>query len=204
MPSPFPLTFSQCLTHMNQASFLWDIGKRWRPRSDATKCGIWSGSPLFAYTECSIKIWIKMKNTTQQPLKPKWTCLIDRGGTIQFGILFKWVKCDCRCLFVWFDSLHPIINLSVMSGRVFLGWTSTKHGLMFLFRTSRSADGEAWTRSHCTPYSVDVWMSVTLINGCVWGHGPYWWEPYNQTLVHSWLSHPLPTTSMLTLISLKF
>ena len=36
------------------------------------------------------------------------------------------------CLFVWFDSLHPINNLSVIKGRVFLGWTSTKLGLMCL------------------------------------------------------------------------
>ena len=34
------------------------------------------------------------------------------------------------CLFVWFDSLRPIYNLSVIKGRVFLGWTSTKQGLM--------------------------------------------------------------------------
>ena len=31
-----------------------------------------------------------------------------------------------RELFVWFDSLRPINNLSVKQGRVFLGWTSTK------------------------------------------------------------------------------
>ena len=37
-------------------------------------------------------------------------------------------------LFVWFDSLHPINNLSVIKGRVFLGWTSTKLGLMFLLK----------------------------------------------------------------------
>ena len=34
-------------------------------------------------------------------------------------------------LFVWFDSLHHINNLSVIMVRVFLGWTSTKLGLMF-------------------------------------------------------------------------
>ena len=33
-----------------------------------------------------------------------------------------------ECLFVWFDSLRPINNLSVNQGRVFLGWTSTKLG----------------------------------------------------------------------------
>ena len=36
----------------------------------------------------------------------------------------------CLCLFVWFDSLHPINNLSVKQGLVFLGWTSTKLGYM--------------------------------------------------------------------------
>ena len=39
-------------------------------------------------------------------------------------------------LFVWFDSLRPINNLSVIKGRVFLVWTSTKLpvGLMFLLK----------------------------------------------------------------------
>ena len=37
------------LTHIRLASFLWDIGKQCRARSDAAKCGVWSGSPLFAY-----------------------------------------------------------------------------------------------------------------------------------------------------------
>ena len=32
------------------------------------------------------------------------------------------------CLFVLFDSLSPINNLSVKQGRVFLGWTNTKLG----------------------------------------------------------------------------
>ena len=32
------------------------------------------------------------------------------------------------CLFVRFDSVRPINNLSVKQGRVFLGWTSTKLG----------------------------------------------------------------------------
>ena len=37
------------LTFINLASFLWDKGKQWRPRPDATERGVWSGSPLFAY-----------------------------------------------------------------------------------------------------------------------------------------------------------
>ena len=42
---------------------------------------------------------------------------------------------DMYCFFfVWFDSLRPINNISVKQGRVFLGWTSTKLGLMFLLK----------------------------------------------------------------------
>ena len=56
--------------------------------------------------------------------------------------------------FVWFDSLCPINNLSVIKGRVFLGWTSTKLGLMLLLK-----DTTQWRRwgsnlqsrvKHCT------------------------------------------------------
>ena len=36
----------------------------------------------------------------------------------------------------------PVNNFSVMSGRVFLGWTSTKQGLMCLARTQRSDTDE--------------------------------------------------------------
>ena len=69
-------------------------------------------------------------------------------------------------LFVWFDSLRPINNLSVIKGQVFLGWTSTKLGLMFLLK-----DTTQWRRwgsnsqlfglesstlplSHCAPLNV--------------------------------------------------
>ena len=38
------------------------------------------------------------------------------------------------CLFVWFDSLRLINNHLVIKGRVFLGWTSTKLGLMILLK----------------------------------------------------------------------
>ena len=38
--------------------------------------------------------------------------------------------------FVWFDSLRPINNRSVIKGQVFLGWTSTKLGLMFLLKNT--------------------------------------------------------------------
>ena len=50
--------------------------------------------------------------------------------------------------FVWFDSLRPINNLSVKQGRVLLGWTSSKLGLMCLAQGPQGSDaGEAWTRN---------------------------------------------------------
>ena len=33
--------------------------------------------------------------------------------------------------FVWFDSLRPSQQFFIMSGRIFMGWTSTKQGLGF-------------------------------------------------------------------------
>ena len=42
-------------------------------------------------------------------------------------------------LFVWFDFLRPINNLSVIKGRVFLGWTSTKLG-----QVAQSIDCATW------------------------------------------------------------
>ena len=48
--------------------------------------------------------------------------------------------------FVWFDSLRPINNLSVIKRRVFLGWTSTKLGLMFLLK-----DTTQWRRWDSNP-----------------------------------------------------
>ena len=43
-------------------------------------------------------------------------------------------------LFVCFDSLRPINNLSVKQGRVFLGWTSTKLGEMCLAQGPQGSD----------------------------------------------------------------
>ena len=44
------------------------------------------------------------------------------------------IKINSTVVFVWFDLiiLRLINNLSVIKGRGFLGWTSTKLGLMFL------------------------------------------------------------------------
>ena len=42
------------LTHISLASFLWDIDKQRKPRSDDTERAVWSGSPLFAYRMFSL------------------------------------------------------------------------------------------------------------------------------------------------------
>ena len=51
--SPFLMT-ALWLTHISLVSFLWDIDKQCKPRSEAAECGIWSGSPLFAYRMFSL------------------------------------------------------------------------------------------------------------------------------------------------------
>ena len=83
-------------------------------------------------------------------------------------------------LFVWFDSLRPINNLSVIKGRVFLGWTSTKLGLMFSLK-----DTTQWSRwdsnprpfglesstlplSHCAPYTLFLLPLKTHPNLNAW------------------------------------
>ena len=53
------------------------------------------------------------------------------------------------CLFVWF--FHPINNLSVIKGRVFLGWTSTKLGIMFLLKDT--TQWRRWGSNSAAPQS---------------------------------------------------
>ena len=61
---------SHSLTHISLASFLWDIGNCADP--DQTPHNAVSSQDLHALlTEFSIRIGIKMKNTTHQPLKRK-------------------------------------------------------------------------------------------------------------------------------------
>ena len=79
------------------------------------------------------------------------------------------------CLFVWFDSLRTINNLSVIKGRVFLGWTSTKLGLMFLLKditqwrrwgsNARSFGLESGTLplSHCAPLYADLFSKLSFL-----------------------------------------
>ena len=57
---------------------------------------------------------------------------LSHVGSCAMWCLWSGVVLDCFvCLF---DSLHHINNLSVIKGRVFLGGTSTKLGLMYLLK----------------------------------------------------------------------
>ena len=67
--------------------------------------------------------------------EPGYLVLLIHWNGLQ---ILTWVP---TCLFVWFDSLRPINNLSVIKGQVFLDWTSTKLGLMFLLK-----DTTQWRR----------------------------------------------------------
>ena len=67
-------------------------------------------------------------------------------STISFILLVTELATrDMFCL-VRFDSLRPINNLSVIKGRVFMGCTSTKLGLMSCPRTQHSGAGKARAR----------------------------------------------------------
>ena len=70
--------------------------------------------------------------------------------------------------FVWsvfvcllFVSLRPINNLSVIKGRVFLGWTSTKLGLMFLLK-----DITQWRRWGSNPWPFRLESSTLPLSNC--------------------------------------
>ena len=63
--------------------------------------------------------------------------------------------------FVWFDSLRPINNLSVLKGWVFLGWTSTNLGLMFLPK-----DTTQWHRWGSNPRPFCLKSSTLPLSHC--------------------------------------
>ena len=96
-------------------------------------------------------------------------CFKDAKSSPQMLNSFEKNKNKKKCFFlkdnfVWFDSLRPINYLSVIKGRVFLGWTSTKLGLMFLLKDTRQwrrwgsnprpfgLESSALPLSHCAPY----------------------------------------------------
>ena len=70
--------------------------------------------------------------------------------------------------FVWFDSLRPINNLSSINGRVFLGWTSTKLGLMCLAQGHKAvtlvrlepAASRLWVKHSTTALLIHVLYNI--------------------------------------------
>ena len=96
-----------------------------------------------------------------------------------------YVCCDVaiilRLLFVWFDSLRPN-NLSVIKGRVFLCWTSTKLGLMFLLK-----DTTQWRRWGSNPRPFGLESSTLPLSHCA----PKFWDNSNSK------SHRVPIPSIM-------
>ena len=94
--------------------------------------------------------------------------LLDTIRLMSNSLNPDWAKCRARSLilFVWFDSLRPINNVSVIKGRVFLGWTSTKLGLMFLLK-----DTTQWCRwgSNPRPFGLDSsTLPLRPLSGPIW------------------------------------
>ena len=71
-------------------------------------------------------------------------------------------------IFVWFDSLCPINNLSVIKGRVFLGWTSTKLGFMFLLK-----DTTQWRWWGSNPQPLGLKSSNEPLRSLRWHYGKH-------------------------------
>ena len=61
VPSPYAATIIF-------STFFWDLGRQCRPRSDATKLGIWSGSTLFACRNFYLKYNKKEITTPDTPI----------------------------------------------------------------------------------------------------------------------------------------
>ena len=91
------------------------------PDQLASEEASWSGSTLFSFQFISgfILFFKEFMYGYQQSIRDK------------LGLFFG-------TSFVWFDSLRPINNLSVIKGRVFLGWTSSKLGLLCLAHTAET------------------------------------------------------------------
>ena len=97
-----------------------------------------------------------------------------------------WVFC-----FVWFESLHPINNLSVKQGWVFLGWTITKLGWMCLAQgLQRSDASEARTRSlSVLRKALSHWDTALHIQD---GQGRAWGQIESTQGVGMGGGYPLP------------
>ena len=70
------------------------------------------------------------------------------------------------CLFDWILYV-PVNNFSVMSGPVFLGWTSTKQRIKFLAQGHNSASGEARARNPSILKQAHYHWATALLNNPV-------------------------------------
>ena len=83
----------------------------------------------------------------------------------------SWASCLIRVhivslrifLFVWFVSLRPINNISVIKWQVLLGWTSTKLGLMFLLKDTRQ-----WRQWGSNQQPLGLQSSTLPLSHCVY------------------------------------
>ena len=77
------------LTHLCLASHKMDIGKLCRPRSDATKRGVWSGSTLFALTRGISIYYCTNRNSPDTPSIGNGS--VQRVKVVEYT-RHKWVK----------------------------------------------------------------------------------------------------------------
>ena len=102
--------------------------------------------------------------------------------TLNLEFLPKRIQEICtrlNVLFVWFDAFSPINNLSFTSGRVFLGWTSTKLGLMCLAQ-GHNAVPILETRS-------EVKVKITVTQG--------WYTTLHHLKMHADTKFGIPTSN---------
>ena len=99
--------------------------------------------------------------------------VVADGQTIIKGIedltwvlMFYWIYWARWFRIVWFDSLRPSHNFSVMPGRVFLGWTSISKDKDT--KTQHSDGGEAWTRGPSVS-SQTLYNWATVLPWTSWG-----------------------------------
>ena len=80
----------------------------------------------------------------------------------KLGFHFSSLHWEVWILFVWFDSLRLINNLSVIKGHVFLCWTSTKLGVMFLLM-----DTTQWRQWASNQRPLGIESSTLPLSHCV-------------------------------------
>ena len=161
------LCFSECMTFClhemcrNKTTYLWmsllQLPVFARPRHSSHLCNwIFECFSIDSYTNFA-------PGTSDSRKTMDWNAL---EAAISAECLSEWL----HRLFLEYDNdysfclLRPINNLSVIKGRVLLGWTSTKVGLMFLLK-----DTTQWRRwgSNPRPFGLEsstlplLWLFVT-------------------------------------------